>query len=239
VTLGEPKERVSSKRLTMAGFAASVAYLCSIAWYWLDQSSSVINLKPNEFGDFLAGVFAPLAFLWLVLGFIQQGIELRNSAQALWLQGEELRNSVEQQRELVQVTQDQLALEKDVLAEQRNEIERNSQPIFEISPIGSHYVEKDQSTYNFSISNHGKTCTDVRIFWVEFGNVVRIGALEAGGFYHFHRVMDLASNERFHWVVSYIDLRSQQKTIKFEVVKQRSEFTINELDDSKGQSQHS
>ncbi|WP_425063717.1 hypothetical protein [Pyruvatibacter mobilis] len=43
----------------------------------------------NEFGDFLAGVAAPLAFLWLVLGFFQQGEELR-------LQVKEMSDSVKQ-----------------------------------------------------------------------------------------------------------------------------------------------
>jgi len=64
-------------------------------------------MKPDEFATFLAGVFGPLAFLWLVLGFFQQGAELRHSADALWLQGQELQNSVEQQRNLVEVTREQ------------------------------------------------------------------------------------------------------------------------------------
>ncbi|MFN4312570.1 MAG: hypothetical protein ACK4FK_18455 [Ferrovibrio sp.] len=36
-------------------------------------------LPPNEMGDFFAGIFAPLAFLWLVLGYMQQGDELRRT----------------------------------------------------------------------------------------------------------------------------------------------------------------
>jgi hypothetical protein len=38
--------------------------------YWID------NLQPNEWGDLFAGTFAALAFLWLVLGYMQQAEEL-------------------------------------------------------------------------------------------------------------------------------------------------------------------
>lgn len=55
----------------------------------------------NEVGDFLAGAFGPVAILWLVLGFFQQGVELRQGTEALKLQAAELKNSVVQQCELV------------------------------------------------------------------------------------------------------------------------------------------
>jgi hypothetical protein len=53
----------------------------------------VPTLALNGWGDWAAGTFAPLAFLWLVLGYFQQGEELR-------LQARELRNSVDQQKDL-------------------------------------------------------------------------------------------------------------------------------------------
>lgn len=58
----------------------------------------------NEWGDFFAGVSAPLAFLWLVIGYFQQGEELGQNTKALeqqekalQLQVDELKQSVEQQ----------------------------------------------------------------------------------------------------------------------------------------------
>lgn len=58
----------------------------------------------NEWGDFFAGASAPLAFLWLVIGYFQQGEELSQNTKALeqqeralQLQVDELRQSVEQQ----------------------------------------------------------------------------------------------------------------------------------------------
>lgn len=67
-------------------------------------------LKLSELGDFLAGCFAPIAFFWLILGFFQQGRELRYSAESLRLQTEELVKSVEAQRDLASTTQKELSL---------------------------------------------------------------------------------------------------------------------------------
>lgn len=38
-------------------------------------------LNSNEFGDFLAGVFAPLAFFFILLGYKQQSIEIQNNTE--------------------------------------------------------------------------------------------------------------------------------------------------------------
>ena len=41
------------------------------------KSDYVWTMGLNEWGDFLAGIFAPVAFLWLVLGYFIQAKELR------------------------------------------------------------------------------------------------------------------------------------------------------------------
>ncbi|WP_149931189.1 hypothetical protein [Acinetobacter soli] len=74
---------------------ATLIYLLFI--FKLTNLDEISNLKLNEIGDYLAGVFAPLAFLWLVFGYYQQGQELKQNTEALRLQAEELKNSVEQQ----------------------------------------------------------------------------------------------------------------------------------------------
>ena len=56
------------------------------------------SLTLNELGDFLAGAFGPMAFLWLVLGYIQQGKELSASSRALEMQVLELKKTLEFQR---------------------------------------------------------------------------------------------------------------------------------------------
>jgi len=55
-----------------------------------------LKMELNEWGDFLAGFSAPLALLWLVVGYFQQGRELALNTEALRLQQEELRRQVQE-----------------------------------------------------------------------------------------------------------------------------------------------
>ena len=73
----------------------------------------------NELGDFLAGIFAPIAFFWLILGYIQQAKQLEQNTQALQqqehalqLQIEEMRESVKQQAILASIQKHQLEAQK-------------------------------------------------------------------------------------------------------------------------------
>lgn len=129
----------------------------SALFYW--SSTKSVDIKPNEWGDFFAGVFAPLAFLWLVLGYMQQGEELRLSTQALRLQAEELKNSVEQQRELVEVTRMQLQGERDALEYERLRREAEVKPGLILSPSGGTFRGDGKSTYAFTLANVGNAAT--------------------------------------------------------------------------------
>ena len=53
------------------------------------------GLDLNEQGDFLAGTFSGLAFLWFVAALVFQSFGLAQNSRALELQANELRNSVE------------------------------------------------------------------------------------------------------------------------------------------------
>jgi hypothetical protein len=81
-------------------------------------------LKLNELGDFLAGSFGPIAFLWLVLGFLQQGRELKLSTDALHLQAQELKHSVEQQSIMADAAVKQIEAASQALDLQRQDAER-------------------------------------------------------------------------------------------------------------------
>lgn len=86
------------KPLTWVGFAGTAVWGVFVLWY-LDKTNhiqTVLTSAPNNFGDFWAGTFAPLAFWWLVLGYFQQGIELRQNVEALKRQSEETGKLVEQ-----------------------------------------------------------------------------------------------------------------------------------------------
>lgn len=77
------------KRLTdpfIFGVTITVIYLGTIAYETLVVSASanwVENNKLNSLGDFLAGVFAPVAFLWLVVTVFLQKQELALTRQEM------------------------------------------------------------------------------------------------------------------------------------------------------------
>lgn len=84
--------------------------------------NGVLPKDLNEFGDFIAGAFAPLAFFWLVRGFYQQGkglaqnsevlkmqaVELRASSEALRIQALELKNNVYEQKKIFELHQQEV-----------------------------------------------------------------------------------------------------------------------------------
>ncbi|GJM12889.1 MAG: hypothetical protein DHS20C12_12920 [Pseudohongiella sp.] len=117
----------------------------------------------NEVGDFLAGVFGPLAIFWLILGFIQQGKELQQSTQALELQAKELKDSVEQQRDLVGITRQQFSAEVEAAKHRRNTEFIQAQPQLVSLGIGSQGKHNRGLTYNSSIQNTGALVRHVRV----------------------------------------------------------------------------
>lgn len=120
------------------------------------------KLEPNEWGDFFSGVFAPMAFLWLVLGFMQQGKELKLSTDALRLQAEELRNSVEQQRDLVEVSRKQFEASLEALSWEKAKEHEASQPRFTFGVQGASQTG-GVTSFEVRFTNEGATASDVRV----------------------------------------------------------------------------
>ncbi len=73
------------RRWTWVAGLGSVVYVIAIGgfWYFVPFSFGDGAVKANEVGDFLAGVAAPLAFLWLLVGYFQQSREIRNQVAEL------------------------------------------------------------------------------------------------------------------------------------------------------------
>jgi hypothetical protein len=121
-----------------------INWLLTLGWmaivFYLWQYSGI--KKPDELnavGDFLAGVFAPLAFFWLVRGYYQQGEELRQNTQALKMQSDELANSVLQQQHIVALTREELEITKKELEQQRKLRKSLAQPIFHFTDSITHF----------------------------------------------------------------------------------------------------
>ena len=75
----------------------------TVFWLWLGLLyiavvvgwSDFVRQPAESLGGFLEGAFAPLAFLWLVIGFFLQQRELRNNNEAIRAQFEQMRRSAE------------------------------------------------------------------------------------------------------------------------------------------------
>lgn len=115
-------------KLSWFGVGATILYFSGLTYLVSTNWDGFRALTPNEWGDFLAGSLGPLAIFWVVLGFFQQGTELKNSVATLELQAKELANSVEQQRELVHVTRETLEHEREVIESSRLIEKKKLQP---------------------------------------------------------------------------------------------------------------
>ena len=65
----------------------------NIGWLNLDR------IPADEIGNFLEGAFAPLAFLWLVIGYFLQQKELQQNTEALRAQAEQMAETVSHGRQ--------------------------------------------------------------------------------------------------------------------------------------------
>jgi hypothetical protein len=107
----EPKQKLG--RLTIVGLIVTTLWVVALVTIAYNNSDLMVAMQPNAWGDFLAGSFSPLAFFWLVLGHFQQRHELQQNTDALRLQADELKRSVEQQQFLVEATRDQVKAERE------------------------------------------------------------------------------------------------------------------------------
>ncbi len=78
------------------GIAISITWLLVIGTLITLKWNDTVLLSLNEWGDFLAGITAPLAFLWLIIGYGLQRKELKANTEALIFQREELAKQAEE-----------------------------------------------------------------------------------------------------------------------------------------------
>lgn len=83
------------------GLSITFLYLMLMGMYISTQVGWVAfaHLRVELMGSFLEGAFAPLAFLWLVIGYFLQKKELRQNTDAMKMQFVEIQKSAEQAAE--------------------------------------------------------------------------------------------------------------------------------------------
>lgn len=150
------------RALAIIGILLTAGYAYFSWWLVGDRIQTLQTLSLNEVGDFLAGAFGPLAILWLVLGFFQQGIELRQGTAALNLQASELKASVDQQKELVGISTDQLNMARANAKLENRRLASSIEPKFSMSGVfGGQSFEG--LTIRFRIFNGGHTITCFKV----------------------------------------------------------------------------
>lgn len=149
-----------NKILSTIGIIFTLIYSFSLYYLIYDRLDCIHSMPLNEVGDFLAGIFGPLATFWLILGFFQQGIELRLNTSALKQQAIELEKSVQQQEQLVAVSKDQFDATLNALNYERDLQKTKQRPIFTCHN-GGYSVSGNTLNISFYITNNGQPVTEV------------------------------------------------------------------------------
>lgn len=155
-----------------SGYAIALFVLSTFVFFGEEGVDAFLTMSPNEVGDLLAGIAGPVAFIWLVYGYFLQGIairqqaeELRLNTKALELQAEELKNSVEQQRELVDVSRRQFEAQLNALEQEKEKQKASSQPTFVFYTEGVTISPDDQLVTKMSMENIGAAVVNVEFSW--------------------------------------------------------------------------
>lgn len=173
------------------GIIITILYIGTVVYFRGTSFPELKTMPLNEFGDFFAGVFGPLMLFWLILGYIQQQKELRQNTKALELQADELRKSVEQHKELVAATKEQVQADLKALEIEQLRSMRESQPVFKIVSAGWSQKSGSDKTFSISIINSGSSASSVK-----FSSVPEIKQVESSALVHY---FDTGQQHKIGW----------------------------------------
>jgi hypothetical protein len=171
------KEWTKAKRRFWFGVLVTGLWLLIIAF--ILNHTKELPTKLNEWGDFCAGFFSPLALFWIVLGYLQQGdelqastkalemqaLELKASVTALNLQTVELQNSVRTQGELVEVSRLAQQQELESIRDERARRKDLARPKFFIISGNATFSSGVSGKYICKLANRGALATRVQMTW--------------------------------------------------------------------------
>ena len=129
------------RALAAIGIILTLGYVFFAWWLVGDRIQTLRYMDLNEVGDFLAGAFGPIAILWLVLGFFQQGDELRQSTAALEEQSKQLKSTSDHQRNVAEISLKALELNREERIARDHQYRASLKPIFSIE--AGKFIEKD------------------------------------------------------------------------------------------------
>lgn len=142
-------ENSSDKPSVWPFWILTILYVIGAVFFWLSNSKSFEGINPDSWGDFLSGVFSPLAFLWLLYAALAQRAELQ-------LQRKEIREGNKTQKQ----QQAQLERQANALDAQVMRIKAQAsaqfQPVFVLDTSSGH-----DAGAQIHIKNLGSSVLDV------------------------------------------------------------------------------
>jgi hypothetical protein len=201
------------KKLTWFGVSATAIWLAVMLRIGIMNHTHFQGMTPNAWGDYLSGIMAPIAFLWLIIGYFQQQHEIKQNTDALILQHKQLEHQTRETAQLVEKTDKQaIATEQMVLLTQRNMKEK--QPLFK---CGGVYISS-QGNHELNFHNIGGIG-----FIVDTGNdkgaeinIDSINPIEYGG--RLTLSMKEVKEFPFAFRIHYRDLEGNDRTSYFTLI---------------------
>ncbi|EPJ90653.1 MULTISPECIES: hypothetical protein [Pseudomonas] len=141
------------------GIVVTIVYLGAIASQIWFRIPSFYMLTLNEVGDFLAGVLGPVSIFWLILGFKQQGDELK-------AQAAEMSNSVREQKNLVDNSAKQFHAMMESLELQRKTLALQHAPRVEPYSVLT-FTAESKDIIGLIVMNYGHEAKNVEV-WTSF-----------------------------------------------------------------------
>ncbi|WP_019097770.1 hypothetical protein [Pseudomonas putida] len=205
-------------RLAWVGAIFTAVYLTGFTWFIFDRLPQLQTMELNSVGDFLAGAFGPIAFFWLILGFMQQGAELRLSSEALRMQADELKASVQQQTALVEAQK--VTLENH---------ERSLEPLLEVEYKGSNVTAGLDADW-FQVVNRGGYCRNVTAQFFGVGEEMHpmaVQPLAKDNPQGFRNTAILPINNQYRLSIAYEKINGVKGVQHFQLFKYPTETGVN------------
>lgn len=166
------------KRTTFGATVVTVCWLTGVGLLIAFNWQSFKGMEPNAWGDFLAGsVASPLALIWLVASYMQQGDDLKLNTKALMLQQRELAEQVRATKELASHAEKQAYVtsamhEFNLAQNKRANDDKIAERLRTIRPsILVRVTQKSGERWDLSLQNVAADAVNVKLFCPAFGSV--------------------------------------------------------------------
>lgn len=171
-------------KVSYGAWGATIIWIGIIGWVTYSKRTEFAGMEPNAIGDFLAGTVSPLALIWLVAGYLQQGKELRLNTEALQAQLKELALQVESTKVIADSSRQQADISREMHdfnliqteKKQRFESDRRRQLIK--PDIYLVRMQSNSAQWVVTAKNKGGDAFRINVTSKHFKNIEFVGAAE-------------------------------------------------------------